>query len=375
METIAITIMKYLNKSEAFIFETIRNINGFETIILTNKKSNLDQFPHNKVYSISDLSDKEIRKNKIYSIFGAALYFEKILVKNNAGLIHAQFAWDGIRMLKTKRKLKLPLITNFRGMDIFRNSRSWLYRLQLKKLFKAGDLFLPVSDHIRRFAIEKLGCPKDKILTLYGGIDLNKFSFAEKNKIKDHKIIILMCGRIAEKKGFEYGLKAFSLLKKTNKNAELHIVGEASLLCKFRDIAKNLLIKNSVVFAGGKTHQETADYMKKADILLAPYVTPKNGDQEGIPNVVKEAMATGLPVVSTIHGGVPEIIIDKKTGLLVKEKDVEGLYKCLTTLINDPNLRYRLANAGRKFIEENFDVIKQTKKLEEIYRKILNARN
>jgi len=274
-------------------------------------------------------------------------------------------------MLPLKRYLKLPLVTTFRGLDIYGYSSNPIYRNQLKRLFAEGDLFLPVSKKLAERAIS-LGCPENKIIVLYGGIDLDKFKYIASRPKDKNKINILMCGRFVEKKGFAYGIKAFAQSLNRHKNISLRIIGSGPLKRNLIKLVKNLGIERFVTFEGDKNHQEVAKALQEADIFMMSYVTARDGSQEGIPNVLKEAQATGLPTLSTHHAGVPEVVLDGETGFLAEEKDVESLSQKLNLLIGNQKLRADFGKRGRKWAEERFDVVTQTRKLEDNYKKLIS---
>ena len=216
-----------------------------------------------------------------------------------------------------------------------------------------------------------LGCSPEKIIVHYGGVDVNRFRFRKKEP-DGERVKILMCGRFVEKKGFEYGIRAFAKLGKTHKNIALTLIGDGKLRGKMENLVDSLNLSHSVQFLGMLPYEEVQRQMEASDIFLSPNLAARNGDREGIPNTIKEAMATGLPVVSTYHAGIPELVIDKKTGFLVPEKDVDGLVDRLGYLIAHAELWEKLGAQGREVIEERFNLFKQVRKLEKIYRSLLN---
>ncbi len=214
-----------------------------------------------------------------------------------------------------------------------------------------------------------LGCSPEKIIVHYGGVDVNRF---RKKEPDGERIKILMCGRFAEKKGFEYGIRAFAKLGKTHKNIALTLIGYGKLRGKMENLVDSLNLSDRVQFLGMLTHEEVQREMEASDIFLSPNLAARNGDREGIPNTIKEAMATGLPVVSTYHAGIPELVIDGKSGFLVPEKDIDGLVDRLNRLIVHPELWEKLGSRGREVVEEKFNLFKQVRKLEKIYKSLLN---
>ena len=180
-----------------------------------------------------------------------------------------------------------------------------------------------------------------------------------------------MCGRLVEKKGFSYGIEAFAKCFKKHRNIRLQIIGDGPLKYTLKELIKNLELEDVILLLGNKSHDEVAEVLKKAEILMMPYATPKNGDSEGIPYIIKEAIATGLPVISTKHAGVPEAIEDGKTGFLVDEKDIDALTNKLNYLIENPDLWAKFGIRGRKVVENKFDITKLIQNLEEIYRSLI----
>jgi len=363
--TIAFFIKTYLPASETFIYEEIKNLTTFNTIILTQKLANVNLFPHNNIFSVPALPKwglgKRLRSHNS---------FIKPLLNRRVKLIHAHFGWGGMMILPECRKLSLPLLTTFHGIDVSLFARDLIYRLGLKKLFKEGSVFLVRSNRMKADVVD-LGCPPEKIIVHYGGIDVNKFRFRKK-EVDGKRVKILMCGRFVEKKGFEYGIRAFAKLGKIYKNVALTIIGDGKLRKKMENLVDSLNLSESVQLLGMLPHEEVQREMETSDIFLSPNLTARNGDREGIPNTIKEAMATGLPVVSTYHSGIPELVIDKETGFLVPETDVDGLIDRLDYLIAHSEVWQKLGSKAREVVEKKFNLSTQVRKLEKIYGMLLN---
>jgi glycosyltransferase involved in cell wall biosynthesis len=136
---------------------------------------------------------------------------------------------------------------------------------------------------------------------------------------------------------------------------------------QMKEVVESLKLSSSVDFLGFCSHDRVREELKREDIFLAPHVTARNGDKEGIPNTIKEAMATGLPVISTYHAGIPELVEDGKSGFLVKEKDVDGLAYYLDKLVENPELREEMGRRGRKIVIDRFSLERGVEELEKIY--------
>lgn len=280
-------------------------------------------------------------------------------------LIHAHFAPDGLRALALAERLGVPLVTSLRGYDVSRSNAalllsgrlSWMnYALFQRRLMRRGRLFLAVSDALRRRAIAR-GYPAERTITHYNGVDLDLFPAGPGGGDT-----ILYVGRLVEKKGLRTLLRAFAIVRQARPSAELVIVGEGPLRSELERMAGE-----SVRFLGSQPQAVVADRMRRATVLAAPSVTARDGDAEGLPNVIVEAAASALPAVGTRHEGIPEAIVEGETGFLVPEGDAGALADRLGTLIGDRDLRDRMGAAARALAQTRFDFARQMRRLEEIY--------
>ena len=300
------------------------------------------------------------------------LLFESIpfIDKGPYDIIHCHFGPCGIigADLKLAGIINGKLITSFHAYDLNCNILK-KYKKHYRKLFQIGDLFQPVSNHWKRKLI-KLGCNENKISIHRMGIDIQKFSFKKFCDIS--KIRFLSVARLVEKKGIEYGIKAFAETKKTYPNIEYFIVGDGPLKSNLLNLINRLKVHKSVQILDWLTQSEILELMDKCTILLAPSVTDEKGEKEGIPVVMMEAMAKGLPVISTYHSGIPELVKNEQTGFLVNERDIKGLVKKMGCFIVNPNIIKDIALKGRKFIEENHDISVLNNKLLITYQNLIN---
>ena len=286
-------------------------------------------------------------------------------------IIHCQYGPLGqkVMLLRHLGILKGKLITSFRGFDISRYIQQYGSNVY-SQLFEQGDLFLTACENFKHQLL-KLGCNEKKAIVLRSGIDCDKFAFAPRRPDPDGRIRIVSTGRLVEKKGIEYGIRAVAKLAKMNQNLEYLIVGDGPLRENLQRLIQELDVSDTVKLLGWKQQQEVVDILDKAHILIAPSVTAKNGDREGIPNVLKEAMAMGLPVIGTRHSGVPELVQDGITGCLVPERDADALAEKLSYLIENPQLWMQMGRSGRKLVEDDYDSNKLNDELVEIYQQLL----
>lgn len=356
-------IRTYLFPSETFIYEEIRSIKRFRVIVLTEKLINASSFPYPDIFIPPQKFPliKKVVNNK---------FFQEVLKKENVRLVHAWYAWSGMTIVPVCKKMKVPLVTTFAGMDVSRLPRHFFYRRRLLNLFKQADFFIARSFSMKKDVV-RLGCSPEKVVVHYGGIDIEKFKPVKGRRTGDSTKRILMCGRMVEKKGFIYGILAFSRILRKHPDTRLTIIGDGKLREKLEELARSLKIEEKVNFLGALSYREVQERMRDSDIFLSPNLTAKNKDKEGIPNTIKEAMATGLPVISTYHSGIPELVIEEETGFLVPEKDVKALAERLDYLLSHPELWSRMGKKGRKVVEEKFNLTRQVEKLEDTFSRLM----
>ena len=286
-------------------------------------------------------------------------------------IIQCHFGFSGLSsvFLRDIGVLRGKLITTFHGFDLTGNLQTAGDRIY-EPLFEMGDLFMPISIHWKRRLIE-LGCDEKKITVHRMGIDCQKFAFTPRQLNADGRIRLLTIARLVEKKGVEYSIRAVAELAKINRNIEYNIVGDGILREHLEQLVQELDVVDIVNLLGWKHEQEVIKILNTSNILLAPSVTSQAGDQEGIPVVLMEAMAMGLPVITTQHSGIPELVENGVSGFLVPERDVDALVEKLTYLVKHPEVWAMMGQAGRACVEEYFNIDKLNNKLVEIYRELV----
>jgi colanic acid/amylovoran biosynthesis glycosyltransferase len=262
---------------------------------------------------------------------------------------------------------RTKLVTSFRGNDL--TCHLAVRPRYFVDLLRRGDLFMPVSEDFRDRLLA-LGIPNDRIVVHRSGINLRRFAFSPR-QAPQGATELLFVGRLTEKKGLTYLLDAFSMLVGAGRDVKLTVIGEGELGPMMRAQCNDLGIADRVVFFGGGTQEQVVSALQRSHILVAPSVTAANGDQEGIPNVLKEAMATGMPVVSTYHSGIPELVEHGVSGLLAPERDPAALAALLTELVDHPESWPFLGLAARRKVEEEYDAERLNDELVAAYRGLL----
>ena len=294
------------------------------------------------------------------------------LGKGPYDIIHCHFGQNGKRALffRDIGVLKGKIVTTFHGFDISRYVKVY-GKDTYKHLFEEGDMFLTISERWKDELIN-LGADEEKIAVHRMGVDTCKFVFSERAQGNNRDIQLFTVARLVEKKGVQYGIQAVANVLKRYPNIEYRIAGDGPLKGTLTNLINELNINNNVKLLGWKNQEDIVKLMEGSDMLLAPSVTTADGDQEGIPVVLMEALALGLPVISTYHSGIPELVQDGISGFLVQERDVDALSEKIEHLIQDQELWPRMGRSGREYIENYYNIDKLNKQLVEIFQKIVD---
>lgn len=280
-------------------------------------------------------------------------------------LLHAHFGPDALNAQPLVRRLGLPLVVTFHGYDaanataISSGILQYRYGRRRPGLADHADRILAVSEFIRSKLLG-LGMPEGLVKTHRIGVDTARFSPAG---LESRTPIVLAVGRFVEHKGFEYLIDAISLVQRANFDVELVLIGAGPNEAKLRARAESKLRRFSM--PGVLPPAAVAGWMQRARVMVVPSVTAHSGAAEGLGMTGVEALASGLPVVGSDLGGIPEVVVEGETGLLVPERDVERLADRIKRLLDDDGLWARLAAGARAHAVESFDLERQTAALEE----------
>jgi glycosyltransferase involved in cell wall biosynthesis len=223
----------------------------------------------------------------------------------------------------------------------------------LRKKIRDASSVITVSDYNVEYLKEKYGPVSDKVTRIYNGLDLGRFPF--KNPF-ERKPLIIAVGRLVEKKGFADLIDACDILTRSIGDFNCRIIGIGPLEGELREKIKSLGLGNIMEMTGPRPQNEIIRLMQEASVLVAPCVIGTDGNRDGLPTVILEAMALGTPVVSTDVTGIPEVVKNEESGLLVPQHDPKTLALVIERLIKDADLRRKLSINARKLMERDFDV-------------------
>ncbi|MFQ5561575.1 MAG: glycosyltransferase, partial [Nitrospinota bacterium] len=271
------------------------------------------------------------------------------------------------------KKLNIPLLVSFHGYDASRLLANKKYVKSLRRLFEYSYI-ISVSK-IMTDRLVAIGANPSKIKLLYYSIPKDAFTYTARTPLLEKmksgaKIHFLQVSNFVEKKGHRYTVEAFCRFLKKYSRGRLILAGDGPERPKIEALCKELNIAGKVSFLGRVVESQVIELMKSVDVFLHHSVIDSQGEEEGIPNVIMEAMATGLPIVSTFHAGIPELVRNEVDGLLVRERDVDQYAQKLIEVV-ESDKRYGENGAAR--IRSHFNVDVQNEVLADHYREIIEG--
>ncbi len=293
------------------------------------------------------------------------------LRKHRCAAFHIYLGNNGIFWLPFLRRTTLPVVISFHGADAQAAQSTAHTRETLKEVLKRANRVLARSASLAAI-LRSAGCSAEKLWIHRTGIPLNYFPFRQRPVPERGTWKLLQASRLIPKKGLESSIRAFALFRERWPDAQLRIAGQGPLLDSLKSLTESLGIKPYVEFTGFLTQAQLRDLYYDSHFFLHPSVKTPSGDQEGIPNSLLEAMATGLPCIATRHGGITEAIENEISGLLVSEFETDELAGAMQTLADNPQLYQLIATNGSLVINKQFDLAAQINQLEEIYLETIN---
>jgi colanic acid/amylovoran biosynthesis glycosyltransferase len=354
-----------------------------ENHIVCEATENLDQFGLPNIHSLLEESrwqyywDLWLRKLGARNHLG---YLVTQAKKHRAHILHSHFGNTGWGNIEAARKAKLKHLVTFYGFDVsylLRTDRNWSKRYQ--DLFRHADRILCEGPHMAG-CIEALGCPRDKIQVHHLGVNLDEIVFKPRIWNPKEPLRVLIAASFLEKKGIPLALEALGRIQK-DVRLQVTIIGDANRQPRSRSEKRKILdvlerngLQEKTRMLGYQPYPTLFEEALSHHIFLSPSITADDGDIEGgVPVTLIEMAATGMPVISTYHCDIPEVIHDGLTGLLAEERDVKGLVNHLTWLIEHRSQWLSMVSAARGHLEAEYDANKQGESLGDIYRGLIEG--
>jgi colanic acid/amylovoran biosynthesis glycosyltransferase len=364
----------FLKPEMLHIYRQITALERVRPIVIAQKRENAERFPFDRlnlvakpqIHFLRRFWSRQVRGRPWQISDGELQRLIRILAKNDAQLLHIFFGHIAVHLLPLIAAWPKPSVASFHGADVLVDMEKPAYRRATKQMLEAVRRVFVRSESLRQ-AVLDLGCAEEKIDLVRTGIPLEEFPFRDRDFSTNGEWRLVQAGRLIEKKGLVTTLHAFTRFLREHPKATLTIAGEGPMRAELQQLISKLRIDDRVTLAGFLSQEKLREIFYASHIFLHPSETGDDGNQEGIPNSMLEAMATGLPAFATTHGGIPEAIQNGVSGILIPERDHAALASALLAAVNDRNVLLRLGRSGSDVVREKFDRRKQAQRLEQIY--------
>lgn len=346
----------YLKKEMQSIYRQLTGLRRFRTIVLTERVENEALFPFDPVIKMTRPPKPRRRGNFLLRFWYKHVVKQwppprpitttpkhypfnliELLREHRPALVHVYYGHKAVRYLEMLEVWGGPFVVSFHGVDVVKFGEDPAYVAKLQRVFQRARLVLARSESLLA-RLRELGCPPVKLRLNRTPVPLNQIAFTEKTPPADGAWHLLQACRLIPKKGLFTVLEALALVVPQYPNLHFTLAGTGPDEAALREKIQTLELERHVTLAGWCSQEQLAALQQRSHIFLHPSEMTPGGDQEGVPNSMLEAMAAGLPVVATWHGGIPEAVTHEKDGLLVEEKNAPALAAALLRLIETPGL-------------------------------------
>jgi glycosyltransferase involved in cell wall biosynthesis len=356
--------------SQTFINAHLQHINANKFILKKGylpTKDHADQDLYKPSFPVKLLHKALIRTHLGTKESFQQKSLEVYLKKNKIDVVLAEFGPTGAAVYNICHNVNIPLVIHFHGADAYWDNYLKNLSTEYRKMFEVANKIFVVSKHMYQQLIN-LGAPEEKlIINTYGPADF----FYDINPNMENPILISV-GRFVDKKAPYLTILAFKEVLKHFPAACLYMVGDGELLFVCQNIVSSLKMESAVKFLGVKNSVEIAGLFQNAYCYVQHSIVSYDNDTEGTPVSILEASAAGLPVISTRHAGIPDVILHEKTGFIVDEGDIEKMSAYMLQLMHDRSLAKKMGTLGKEYIKNNYSMDKHISRLNEILLKACN---
>lgn len=365
--------------SETFIYDYVTELQeqGLKNYVLTGRRENELQRPYDNVtlWELPSRWSLERMWSRLAATVGAvepdlqywALIRRRIarfLEELAPDVVHAHFGPIGVLIQPLTSSMGIPLVVSYHGFDVFKLGEAPVWRKRYKALFKGTHAITVVSQAMKNHLITNLNAPLRKVHVVHVGKKLAEYSYRPPTRPVKKWLSI---GRLCEKKGFFDCIEAFAAASREYE-MYLSIVGTGPLESDLKSFAREIGVADRVRFLGPVSHDNVIQLLSESDAFVLCSKSSRDGDREGIPTVLMEAQAIGLPVVSTAQSGIPEVIPAKNHWLLAPEGNVEEIARRMRTVVDcEDHVLTESSGLGRRIVEEEFDLRVIGNQLQDLY--------
>lgn len=352
----------FFSYSETFIDQQIRQLAPFAVLYEGWQPSNIHAggsiypFPLNLLIFRGSLRNLfPAFYQKIYTYF-----LKKYLIDTETTCLLANYGPLGTHIFTACQELHIPFVVHFHGFDASEKKTISRYGTAYREILPLAKAVVVVSQVMKK-DIESIAGPLTNLHVLPYGVDTEKF--IPRTKKANRAIQLISVGRFTAKKAPIMSIKAFQILLEKFPTAHFTMIGDGELWEDSKKYIQENGLEKHVTFMGQQNPAFILKKLQQSDIFIQHSVKTPSGDSEGTPNSILEASSCGLPIVSTIHAGIPEAVIQRESGILVLENDYKSMGEALISLAQDPKLRLEMGESARKHMLENYEINTQSEKL------------
>lgn len=374
---VACYVPEFLKRDMNHIYRQVVGLTRFHPVVITRKREEEERFPFDpsqirhlpksRLRFFRRLLHGQLLRAPIPLSSRETAALRKALEETKASLLHVYFGHVAARLLPFLREQRLPTIVSFHGADGSSGLENPRYRGALEEVFQHVTLVLGRSEALLA-SLEKIGCPPQKLRLQRTGIPLEKWPESARQAPSDGSWRFAQICRLVPKKGLETTLRTFASILRNYPEAQLSLAGDGPESGHVRQLITELGLGHSVTLSGFLDEDGVKRLLADCHFFFHPSRTDADGNQEGIPNAMLEAMAMGIPPLATLHGGIPEAVENKVSGILVAEDDSTKLaHLTLELMAAPPECYASMSTATRQAVSSGFSRQAQIASLEEAY--------
>ncbi len=385
----------YLKKEMQSLYRQIANLSEFRNVVLAEQVRNLDQFPFESVIEMEKRKEPRYRGNflkrfwykhvlkqwppptPIGHVGNAGQYYHPYdlvdrLAELKPDLVHVYYGHKAVKYRRMLEAAGIPWLVSFHGVDVVKFMDDPEYVAGLKRVFAEARLVLGRSDSLLD-RLRELGCPEEKLRINRTPVPMDTITYQQRAAPEDGEWRLFQACRLIPKKGLFTTLKALPAVVEQWPKLKFVIAGTGPDEKRLGEAVAAAGLETNVELLGWIDQDQLREELARAHVFLHPSELTDTEDQEGVPNSMVEAMAAGLPVIGTTHGGIPEAVTDGIDGYLVPEKDPDALAAAILRLLGDPETLSRFSAQSHRTVREKFGFTQQIAALEACYREAMEG--
>ena len=356
------------------IYRQITGLRQWRPVVICQKREEEKRFPFDAVIRIPKPMTHPLRRfwvkqvcSRPVTIYRSeARRLSAVIRAVHGRVLHVYFGHIAVHLLPLLRKPPVPVVVSFHGADAMVDMNKPAYLDATEEMLGLARLVLVRSESLAE-RIVALGCPREKVRIHRTGIPLDRFHFVRRHPPEDGAWRFFQACRLIAKKGLHTSLRAFAKFAQTFPRSQFTIAGDGPLLDELASLAGQLGVGDRVIFTGFLSQPALREQLYSSHIFLHPSELGPDGNQEGVPNSMLEAMSTGTPVVATFHGGIPEAVDNGLSGILIREGDSEGMAKAMVEIVSNSKRYSEMGVAAAAAVAARFEQQNQVKVLEACY--------